>query len=353
MTLGILLQVSVPTESLHQMLKGLYTEMMPLLAPLMIIGRAVGSLGAIVFIGTSIWGSIARVEEVDIFPLLRPFAIGLAIAFFPGVLGVLNGITDGVAGATDGMAIQQKTEAVALQGQVDTARKKRPENADFATDDAFDKKLSETGVLDIGDKAGLYLNKAKYDITNSFREGFRNFLQLMYDAAGLIIDVIRTFYLVVLSLLGPLAFGFAIWPGFEATIPNWLSRYINAALWLPVANIYAAMMAHVQIMMLKIDLASLNGGQETPLSDYGYMLFLVIAIAGYAAVPTVANWIVAASGITEARRSIASAASAGAGVAGAALGRATGVGSAMGADAVGAGQAASAAVNTYQNTAIK
>jgi conjugative transposon TraJ protein len=306
------------------MLRELYTEMLPLVNPMMAMGRAVGGLGALVFISMQIYGSIARAEPVDFFPLLRPFAVGLAILFFPVVLDVLNGVMGGLSKGTEGMSLNEKREALRLQDEVDTKRAQRPENADFATDEAFEKKLGEIGALDVGDRAGLYMNKVKYDITNSFREGFRNFLQLMYDAAGLVIDVLMTLYLVVLSILGPLAFGFAIWPGFEGSLTNWLSRYINASLWLPVANIVTAMLAHVQVMMLRMDLASLNANQQTPLSDYGYMLFLVLGIAGYAAVPFVASWIVSASGMTEARKSVASAASGGAAIAGAVTGRAFG-----------------------------
>ncbi|WP_223285038.1 hypothetical protein [Hymenobacter qilianensis] len=43
--LSILLQVSIPVESLNQLLDNLYNEMLPLCADLINVGRALGAWG--------------------------------------------------------------------------------------------------------------------------------------------------------------------------------------------------------------------------------------------------------------------------------------------------------------------
>lgn len=45
-----------------------------------------------------------------------------------------------------------------------------------------------------------------YDLKKGMRDSFREFLEILFQAAALVIDTIRTFFLIVLSILGPIAF---------------------------------------------------------------------------------------------------------------------------------------------------
>ena len=42
----------------------------------------------------------------------------------------------------------------------------------------------------------------------------------LFEAAALCINTIRTFYLIVLAILGPLVFGIAVFDGFQHTRPQ-------------------------------------------------------------------------------------------------------------------------------------
>jgi conjugative transposon TraJ protein len=170
-----------------------------------------------------------------------------------------------------------------------------------------------------------------YSVQKNFREWIRNVLELAYQSAALVINTIRTFFLIILSIIGPISFGFAIWPGFESTLTNWFSRYVNVFMWLPVANIFGAIVAKIQVMMLNLDISQIQSGRELDKADMGYMIFLVIAIAGYFTVPSVAGWIVSASGLTNITRFATQGGGMAANMAGAAAGAGTGqlVGRAM------------------------
>jgi hypothetical protein len=65
-------------------------------------------------------------------------------------------------------------------------------------------------------------------------------------------------------------------------------------LWLPVANIFGAIIANVQAAMLQQDLQQIQnyGGTYFSSTDIGYLIFLIIGIAGYFTVPSVAGYIV-------------------------------------------------------------
>ena len=113
-------------------------------------------------------------------------------------------------------------------------------------------------------------------------------LQVLFFAAALCINTIRTFQLVVLSILGPLVFGLSVFDGFQHTLSAWFARYINVSLWLPIANIFGAIIAKIQLNMMVLD------GDFS--SSLGYLVFMVIAIIGYITVPNVAGFIVQPGG---------------------------------------------------------
>lgn len=354
MLLTLLLQISTTFKSLHDLLGSLYDEMMPLCANFINIGRALGGLGALAFIGSSIWRSIVNAEPIDFFPLLRPFAIGLAIALFPLVLGALNGVLKPLANATDSLVQDQNKVIIGLQERKEALLKSKNENQPFENDAAFDKELEGKNWYD-GSKAGLYFDKMAYDVNKNFRQWMKQALELAHDSASLVLNTIQTFFLIVLSIVGPISFGFAIWPGFEGTLVGWLSRYINIALWVPVANIYGAIIAKIEVVMIGQDIANIQAGADASTADYAYMIFLVIAIAGYFTVPNVAGWIIQASGVQQALSRVSSVTnavgSAAGGVAGAAAGRFTGGAAAIGGAMLADTQKTGVTPN-FKNTAV-
>lgn len=117
-------------------------------------------------------------------------------------------------------------------------------------------------------------------------------------AAALCINTIRTFYMIVLAILGPLAFGMAVFDGFGHTLTVWIARYVNIFLWLPVANIFGSIIGKVQEKMIAMDIQEISTTGDTffSSSDTAYLIFMIIGIIGYFTVPSVANYIVHAGG---------------------------------------------------------
>jgi conjugative transposon TraJ protein len=103
---------------------------------------------------------------------------------------------------------------------------------------------------------------------------------------------------VILAILGPLVFALSVYDGFQHTLAIWFGRYINIYLWLPVANLFGAMIGKIQASMLQLDIAQIQQWQEGYFSqtDAGYIIFLIIGVIGYLTIPSVANHIVHASG---------------------------------------------------------
>lgn len=289
-------------DNLHQILQNLYTDMMPLCSQMTGVAKGLAGLGALFYVAYRVWQSLARADPVDVFPLLRPFALGLCIMFFPNlVLGTLNSVMSPIVKGTHTILETQTFDMNEYRAQKDRleleAMKRNPETAYLVDKEAFDNKLDELGVLDAIEACGMYVDRAMYNMKKAVQNFFRELLELMFNAAALVVDTLRTFFLVVLSILGPISFAISCWDGFQASLSQWFVRYISIYLWLPVSDLFSSVLARIQVLMLKQDIELLADPNFIPDGSNGvYITFLIIGIIGYFTIPTVANWIIQAGG---------------------------------------------------------
>jgi conjugative transposon TraJ protein len=222
----------------------------------------------------------------------------------------------------------QITDVQDLQKQKDQLEydaRMREGKAWLVDNEAWDQKMEDLGIFDTPEIIGMWTERAWYDMKQWFRQLVRDFFELLFNAAALTIDTLRTFFLVVLSILGPLSFALSIYDGFQSTLTNWISRYISIYLWLPVADLFSAVLSKIQELMLKTDIALLQDPSYVPDSSNGvYIIFLIIGIIGYFSIPTVAGWIIQAGGGGSFNRNVNTAAAKGAALAGGIAGSAGG-----------------------------
>lgn len=337
-------------NGLHSVLDQLYDEMMPLCSQLIGVGQGIAGFAATWYIASRIWRHIANAEPIDFYPLFRPFVIGFCVMIFPSVLAMINGVMKPTVTATSEMVkdsdkaiallLQMKEEAIRKtaawqmyvgesgSGDRDRWYKYTHDNAD----------PSGEGIMDgIGNDIQFAMSKASYNFRNSIKEWMSEVLRVLFEAAALCINTLRTFQLIVLAILGPLVFGIAVFDGFQHTLTVWIARYINIFLWLPVANIFGSIIGKIQEKMLELDISQVQDYGDTFFSrtDMAYLVFLIMGIVGYFTVPSVANYIVHAGGggglgqkvtslFSSSSRSAVRMASAGAGMAADAMGNAAG-----------------------------
>ncbi|WP_072531847.1 conjugative transposon protein TraJ [Bacteroides ilei] len=294
--------LAVNFDNLHQILQSLYTDMMPLCSQMTGVAKGLAGLGALFYVAYRVWQSLARAEPIDVFPLLRPFALGICIMFFPTiVLGTLNSILSPVVTGTHKILETQTFDMNEYREQKDKleieAMRRNPETAYLVDKEAFDNKLDELGALDAIEACGMYVDRAMYNMKKAVQNFFLELLELMFNAAALVVDTLRTFFLIVLSILGPISFAISCWDGFQASLSQWFVRYISIYLWLPVSDLFSSVLARIQTLMLQKDIEQLSDPNFIPDSSNAvYITFLIIGIIGYFTIPTVANWIVQAGG---------------------------------------------------------
>ena len=271
-----MLLLAIDFDNLHQILQNLYVEMMPLCSKMTGVARGLAGLGALFYVAYRVWQALVRAEPVDVFPLLRPFALGLCIMFFPTlVLGTLNSILSPVVKGTHTILESQTFDMNEYRAQKDKleteAMKRNPETAYLVDKETFDNRLDELGAFDAIEACGMYVDRAMYNMKRAVQNFFRELLELLFNAAALVIDTLRTFFLIV--------------------------RYISIYLWLPVSDLFSSVLARIQILMLQRDIEQLSDPDFIPDSSNGvYITFLIIGIIGYFTIPTVSNWIVQAGG---------------------------------------------------------
>ncbi|MBK1439796.1 conjugative transposon protein TraJ [Parapedobacter sp. ISTM3] len=270
----------------NTVLDDLFNKMIPLSARLIDVGRAIAGFAALWYIAVRVWKHIARAEEIDFFPLLRPFAIGLAITFFMPLLALMNGVLKPIEMGTREMSRDSHKAILYHIQQKERELKETPPDAPYQADDTQVEKYeqpSEGGVF-----SGLRSAFSWFNIKSAAKQFMSEVLHVLYAAASLCINVIRTFYLIVLAIVGPLVFGLSVFDGFQNTLANWFARYIHVYLWLPVANIFSAINSKILENLMNLD--------QGFMSSTAYLIFMVISIVGYTTIPNVAGYIVQAGG---------------------------------------------------------
>jgi len=304
--------ISDSLNGMQPVLDKVYQDMIPLCSKLIDVSRGLAGFGALWYIGSRVWRQIAAAEAIDFYPLLRPFALGMAIVMFPLVMALFNGVLAPTVSATGEMVKDSNRTIAVLLAQKEAALKKTKKWQLYVGEDGNgdrerwykythpdDPDGSGEGMLEsVSNDMSFFMEKQGYNFRNSIKQWMAEVLEVLYSAAALCINVVRTFILIVLTILGPLVLGFAVFDGFQQSLTVWIARYINIFMWLPIANILGSILGKIQENMLKIDISQIGSEGDTffSSSDVAYLIFMVIGIVAYFCVPNVANYIVHAGG---------------------------------------------------------
>jgi conjugative transposon TraJ protein len=285
-------------HSLQGVLDNLYNQMIPLCSGMISVAQGIAGFAALWYIAARVWKHLAAAEPIDFYSLLRPFAIGFCIMIFPSVLALINGVLQPTVTATDQM-VNNSNQAI---NQMLTAQQQNEQQQQGTTSANGDPDkwyqyshpdnpgASSTNTVNMSDQF------SGWGFKNMIKKAIAELLNVLFEAAALCIDTIRTFKLIVLAILGPLCFGLSVFDGFQHTLKQWLARYVNVFMWLPVANIFGAIIAKIQENMIHLEQ---SGGASSPSfgdTNAAYLIFMVIGIVGYFAVPGIANYIMNVGG---------------------------------------------------------
>ncbi len=305
-------EINSTLTGMQGVLDNIYNEMLPLSGRLIDVARGIAGFGALWYIAVRVWRQIASAEPIDFYPLLRPFALGLAIILFPAVLSILNSVLSPTVTATSAMVDNSNRAIEVLLAQKENAVKKSRQWQIYVGEDGTgnreewykykypeDTNRSEDRWLNgISNDIQFWMEKQSYNFRNSIKAWLKEVLEVVYLGASLCISTLRTFFLIVLAIVFPLVLGFSVYNGFQDTLTNFIARYVNIYLWLPIANIFGSILGKIQEKMLQLDISQIESGGDTFFSstDTAYLVFLLIGIIGFFSVPNVAGYIIQAGG---------------------------------------------------------
>jgi conjugative transposon TraJ protein len=298
----------IDVGGLQAVLNQVYNTMIANCGELIGISSAIAGFGTLWYVAGHVWVDIAEARRVNVRSLFRPFLIALAITFYPSAISLLNGVLQPTVDGTAALAGDANQAVATLLQQKQQVLQQSAEWQMYTGADgsgSLDKWEQLSGEADSGVFSGLSnrvkfeMAKASYNLKNSVKVWMSEILETLFEAAGLCINTVRTFYLIVLAILGPLAFAFSCYPGLEGSLSGWFSHYIHVFLWLPVANLFGSLIAQVQQEMIKVDIAQLatSGQSGFGATDAAYLIFLLMGIVGYFTVPSITHLIVRTGGI--------------------------------------------------------
>ena len=310
-----------------------FTRFADAFGALVAFGQAIGFCGALCYVFYRIWGHMARAEPIDVYPLLRPFALALCLLSYPLLVKGMVGIGRLLDKGTGTMVASQKAEVERLnQVKKDKVRENWDkilippgEDGEIGTWDVMRTVFGPTG------SGNSLVGNAVSGVMQYYFDQFLSWLgEIFYDLAAIYIKLISTFFLIVLALTGPITFGLATFEWFYSGLAAWFSRLIHVLLYIPLVNILGAILETIHISMLTQDLAVFDeqirsGNTGMGSSDWGLIIFYFIGAGAYLSIPKVASYVIESTGVGDA---ISSATQPAAMVAGATTGQGAGAGAA-------------------------
>ena len=100
-------------KGMQPVLDNVYNQMIPMCSNLIDAARGIAGFAALWYIASRVWRQIAQAEPLDFYPLLRPFALGMAVMLFPMVISLMNGLMQPIVSATGAM-MQNSDNSIAL-----------------------------------------------------------------------------------------------------------------------------------------------------------------------------------------------------------------------------------------------
>ncbi len=318
---------------------------------------AIAGIGALIYFSAKIWKEWVKGDGIDIWGCLRPFAILLLILNFNLLPTLIDALTDPFIAVTAGL--RDKTEATYLDKQQQFMSIKVGKKA--ALEEEYNKLVKEklSGETTYDKSQPSYQMKNDHDETGWFgwvgyiKNAYANYMNehaqqfdertngaysreakmeelaeqltsesglaawmnevadnFIYNGCQVMCTAVQSFIMIfayltkiILFMLGPIVLAISMFPKYDHLIVNWISRYINVCLWIPICNVIGYIM---QSLVIKValdpaissaatgDFTALNAEQLS--NNFVLIVFMLITSFLYMKVPSIADWIISGNG---------------------------------------------------------
>ncbi|WP_297098920.1 hypothetical protein [uncultured Draconibacterium sp.] len=262
------------------------------------MARAIGGIAAFFYISKRIYEQLIADNPVSILPLLRPFALVLVITFWGPFVNLLLAPTKGLTHLSEAVYADKK--------HIVKERLEDKQQAILSTDlplfyenEEKEADLWDKGVNLILTSYNIISGRAIHNQINFYMmDATRQLLESFFEVLVYLIAFLRTVFCVLLVIFGPLVFALSIFDGFQDNYLQWIARFINVNLYLPIALLILSIVQEILIYVLEMEIAQINAMliYEPKLFFVSNLIVPVCGIIGMAMVPKISSWIIHASG---------------------------------------------------------
>ena len=282
------------TSYINTVLDELLSSYLEDMSAYFLVARIIAGLGLLISTYFTFFQIMGGSDESIRKFLTKFLAISLAIIYYPTLLLLINYPLDLITESARDMTVKD-IERIAEVKQLQlnqtgltsfevNAKDEAEFNAmfpksDVKVDDTSFLKNMVTGVANVAN-----------DLITS---GFTALFSVIAELAIIILNIIRGFFLIVLSIFGVFVIALSSFPTLEGSFSQWLTKYINVYLWLAIGFILQSVLVKVQLLSsVKILNDPTNASNA---SSQWNLLISVCTIIGFLAIPTLSGWMVNAA----------------------------------------------------------
>ena len=262
------------------------------------LARAIGGIAAFFYISKRIYEQLIADNPVSILPLLRPFALVLVITFWGPFVNLLLAPTKGLTELSEAVYVDKK--------HIVKEKLEEKQQAILSTDlplfyenEEKEAALWDKGVNLLLTTYNIVSGRAIHNQINFYlMDAIRQLLESLFEVLVYLIAFLRTVFCVLLVIFGPLVFALSIFDGFQDNYLQWIARFVNVNLYLPIALLILSIVQEILIYVLDMEITQINAMliYQPRLFFVSNLIVPVCGIVGMAMVPKIASWIVSASG---------------------------------------------------------
>ncbi|SHE35663.1 Bacteroides conjugative transposon TraJ protein [Mariniphaga anaerophila] len=262
------------------------------------MARAIGGIAAFFYISKRIYEQLIADNPVYILPLLRPFALLLVITFWGPFVNLLMVPAQGLTSLSEAVYADKKhlvREKLEEKHQAIAAT----DLPAFYENEDKESQLWDKGINLLLTSYNIVTGRAIRNQINLYiMDACRQLTETIFEVLVYLIAFLRTVFCVLLVIFGPLVFALSVFDGFRDNYLQWIARFINVNLYLPIALLILSLVQEILLYVLDREIAQIHAlpVYQPQLFYVSNLVVPVCGIIGMALVPRIASWIVQASG---------------------------------------------------------
>lgn len=226
------------------------------------LGQALCGLFALVYVCRIVWRSWANGSQIDLYKVLKPCGVGMAIFFFSYMAAAVDLVTDALGMATqqfkDNCSEQSSQQFKSVIGFVQETDMTEEGNKNGGIGQQENQNtIPETKKLEEKSDDGSILDKLrelveKVDkfggiIRQAIKEGFRSILVLASSIVCCCILCMGFIGKCIFYFIGPILFAMELIPGMEGRIVGWLKKYMTYSLYPCLINLVSGILSLLMV----------------------------------------------------------------------------------------------------------